>query len=125
MVEIWLIVVLSGIAAYVRGRGGNPVFWGGLALCGCFSIMYLPPFISSRLGIPMSQGSRLWLLVPAAGWAGLVALGARFLLGRKSEKPSGMWSCPSCHYLNQEYAVICEACQRPYGKTRFRKARDE
>jgi hypothetical protein len=37
-------------------------------------------------------------------------------LGRSLEKPSGMWSCKNCKYLNQHYSVICEACQQPYAK---------
>ncbi len=48
---------------------------------------------------------------------GIIAFCARFLLGRSLEKPSGMWSCANCKYLNQHYAVICEACKQPYTKS--------
>jgi hypothetical protein len=43
-----------------------------------------------------------------------MAFCTRFLLGIGRAKPSGMWSCPNCKYLNQHYAVVCEACSQPY-----------
>jgi hypothetical protein len=117
MFEIILLVVAAGgIAAYARGRGGNPILWGSLGVGGYVLIEYLGPFIMASLGRPLDSDSRLWLFVVAAAWVGVVAFCARFLLGRSREKPSGMWSCPNCKYLNQQYAVVCEACSQPYGK---------
>jgi hypothetical protein len=114
---VLLIVAATGIAAYARGRGGNPYVWGSLGVGGYAVINYLVPAIMASLGRPLDSDSRLWLFVAAAAWVGLIAFCARFLLGRTQEKPSGMWSCPNCKYLNQQYAVICEACQQPYGKS--------
>jgi hypothetical protein len=113
---ILLMVAAGGIAAYARGRGGNPILWGSLGVGGYVLIEYLGPFIMASLGRPLDSDSRLWLFVVAAAWVGVVAFCARFLLGRSREKPSGMWSCPNCKYLNQQYAVVCEACSQPYGK---------
>ena len=113
---VLLIVATGGIAAYARGRGGNPFVWGSLGVGGYVVINYLGPVIMVSLGRPLDPDSRLWLFVVAATWVGIVAFCARFLLGSRGEKPSGMWSCPNCKYLNQHYAVICEACKHPYGK---------
>ncbi len=114
---VLLIAAASGIAAYARGRGGNPFVWGTLGLGGYVVIAYLGPVIMASFGRPLHPDSRMWLVVGAAAWVGIVAFCARFLLGRTCEKPSGMWSCPNCRYLNKHYAVIGEACQQPYGKS--------
>jgi hypothetical protein len=113
---VLLIVAAGGIAAYARGRGGNPIVWGSLGVGGYIFIEYLGPVIMASLGRPLDADSRLYLLVVAAAWLGVIAFCARFLLGRTREKPSGMWSCPNCKNLNQQYAVVCEACQQPYAK---------
>ena len=112
-----LIVVTGGIAAFARGRGGNPIVWGSAAAGGYIFINYIAPIILAAIGQPMNPDARLWLLVVAAAWVGVVAFCARFLLGRTREKPSGMWSCKNCKYLNQAYAVVCEACRQPYAKS--------
>jgi hypothetical protein len=113
---ILLIAAASGIAAYARARGGNTYVWGGLGVGGYVLIAYLGPIILASLGRPLDPDSRIWLFVAALAWLGVVAFSARFLLGRTREKPSGMWSCPNCTYLNQQYAVLCEACKQPYAK---------
>ena len=113
---VLLIVAAGGIGAYARGRGGNPVAWGSLGIGGYVVIAYLGPVIMASFGRPVDPDSRIWLILVAAAWVGIVAFCARFLLGSTREKPSGMWSCPNCKYLNQQYAVICEACQQPYAK---------
>ncbi len=111
---VLLIVAAGGIAAYARGRGGNPIAWGSFGVGGYVIIEYLGPVIMASLGRPLDSDSRLYLLVVAAAWLGIVAFCARFPLGSAREKPSGMWSCPNCKYLNQQYAVVCEACSQPY-----------
>jgi hypothetical protein len=113
---VLLIVAAGGIAAYARGRGGNPIVWGSLGVGGYALLNYVVPAIMMSLHRPLDPDSRMWLFMVAAAWVGIVAFCARFLLGSTREKPSGKWSCPTCKYLNQQYAVICEACQQPYGK---------
>ena len=113
---VLLIAAAGGIAAYARGRGANPFVWGSLGVGGYVVIEYAGPVIMASLGRPLDSDSRMWLIVVAAAWVGMVAFCARFLLGRTREKPPGMWSCPNCKYLNQQYAVVCEACRQPYAK---------
>jgi hypothetical protein len=73
---VLLIVAAGGIAAYARGRGGNPFVWGSLGVGGYIAIEYLGPAIIASLGRPLG--------------------------------------CKNCKYLNQQYAVMCEACKQPY-----------
>jgi len=113
---ILLIVAASGIAAYARGRGGNTYLWGGAGIGGYVLIAYIAPVALASLGRPLDPDSRVWLFVASLAWVGVVAFCARFLLGRNRDKPSGMWSCANCKYLNQQYAVVCEACKQPYAK---------
>jgi len=114
---IALIATTGGIAAYARARGGNPWLWGSLSVVGHLFIQFVGGMILGVLGYARNQDT-IWILVVISwAWIGVIALCARFLLGIRLEKPSGMWSCPNCKYLNQHYAVICEACQRPYGKS--------
>jgi len=111
---VLLIVAAGGIAAYARGRGGNPILWGGIGVGGYAVVNYVVPVILASLGRHLDPDSRMWLFVGAVAWVGVVAFCARFLLGSTRERPGGMWSCANCKYLNQQYAVICEACQKPY-----------
>jgi hypothetical protein len=113
---VLLIVAASGIGAYARGRGGNPIVWSALGVGGYVVIAYLGPVIMASFARPMDPNDRVWLVVGGAAWLGIISFCARFLLGRSLEKPSGMWSCSNCKYLNQHYAVICEACRQPYAK---------
>jgi hypothetical protein len=113
---VLLIVTAGGIGAYARGRGGNPIVWSTLGVGSYVVIAYLGPAIMASLGRPIDPESRIWLAVGGAACLGVVAFCARFVLGRSLEKPSGMWSCANCRYLNQHYAVICEACKQPYAK---------
>ena len=113
---VLLMAEAGGIAAYARARGGNPIVWGTLGVSGYVVIAYLGPLIMASLGRPQDPDSRMWLIVVAAAWVGIVVFYARFLLGRTRERPSGMCSCSNGKYLNQQYAVICEACQQPYAK---------
>lgn len=114
---IALIVTTGGIAAYARARGGNPWLWGSLSVAGHLLIQFAGGMILGTLGYARNQDA-IWILVVVSWvWIGVIALCTRFLLGIRREKSSGMWSCPNCKYLNQHYAVICEACQQPYGKS--------
>jgi nitrate/nitrite transporter NarK len=111
---VLLIVAAGGIAAYARGRGGNAILWGSIGVGGYAIVNYIVPMIMVSFGRSLDPDSRMWLFFAAVAWVGIVAFCARFLLGSTRERPSGMWSCTNCKYLNQQYAVICEACQKPY-----------
>ena len=116
MLEIVLLILTTGgIAAYARGRGGNPWLWGTISVVGHLLIQILGGFVLGLLR-QTSGDAQLVVVIVSWVWVGAIAFSARFLLGMKMEKPEGMWSCPNCKYLNQRYAVICEACRRPYGK---------
>jgi hypothetical protein len=114
---ILLIAATSGIAALARGRGGNPWLWGAMTVIGYFVVPFLVALFAALCGANAShlkEDAQLWFFVSAIAWVAVLAFCARFLLGRKYANPGGMWSCPSCRYLNQPYAVICEACRQPY-----------
>lgn len=121
MLEIALLIAAAaGIAAFARGRGGKPWLWGTLTVVGYFVVPFLIRFLVLKLSanpMNMRESGQLLFFISAVSWVAIVAFCARFLLGRGYEKPSGMWSCPNCKYLNKQYAVICEACQLPYGKS--------
>ena len=121
MLEIALLIAAAaGIAAFARGRGGKPWLWGTLTVVGYFVVPFLIRFLVLKLSanpMNMRESDQLLFFISAVSWVAIVAFCARFLLGRGYEKPSGMWSCPNCKYLNKQYAVICEACQLPYGKS--------
>ena len=115
---ILLIAATSGIAAFARGRGGNPWLWGALTLVGYFVVPAVVILFGALLGVhirPSGEDVQFLFFVIAIAWVAILAFCARFLLGRKHAQPGGMWSCPHCRYLNQPYAVICEACHQPYG----------
>jgi hypothetical protein len=117
---VLLIAATAGIAGFARARGGKPWLWGTLAVVGYFLVPFLVTTLAILLGVDpksVKGDAQLWFFASAVSWMAVLAFCARFLLGRTREKPSGMWSCPNCKYLNQHYAVICEACQQPYGKS--------
>lgn len=117
MLQIFLIFVTTGgIAAYARGRGGNPWLWGSLSVVGHLLIQFFGGFLIALLRQQSNENASLAVGIAAWLWVGVIAFCARFLLGMGLEKPDGMWSCKNCKYLNQRYAVICEACSQPYGK---------
>ena len=117
MLQIFvLILTTGGIAAYARGRGGNPWVWGTVSVAGHLLIQFLGGFVLSLWGQQNGENALLVVVIVSWVWIGIIAFCARFLLGMNLEKPEGMWSCPGCKYLNQRYAVICEACRQPYGK---------
>ena len=121
MLEIALLIAATaGIAAFARGRGGKPWLWGTLTVVGYFLVPFLVSLFAVLLGAnpqAIKKNSQLWFFISAVSWVAVLAFCARFLLGRGYAKPGGMWSCPNCKYLNKHYAVICEACQQPYGKS--------
>jgi hypothetical protein len=120
MFEIILLIAATvGIAGFARARGGTPWLWGTLTVVGYFLAPFLVTLCAVLFGTNpkvVKQDAQLWFYVSAIAWVAVLAFCARFLLGRHRQKPSGMWSCPNCKYLNQHYAVICEACKQPYGK---------
>ena len=113
---ILLIAATSAIASYARGRGGNPWLWGGLAVFGYFLVplMVTNVTVSQEWVRPDSDDVKLLSFTSAILWVAALAFCARFLVGRKHDSPGTMWSCPNCKYLNQSYAVVCEACRQPY-----------
>ena len=114
MLEVFfLIITASGIAGYARGRGGNPWVWGSAAIVGYVFVVYV-----LRVFIRTTPGSDAGVLFVWGGvaWVGVIAFCTRFVLGSTRKKPSSMWTCPNCKYLNQRYAVFCEACKHPYGE---------
>jgi hypothetical protein len=113
----FLIVSTSGIAAYARARGGNPYLWGSLSVAGHLLIQFGGGIFLRVLGLTRDENAQLTVIFLSYAWVGAVALCTRFLIGRGGEKPSGMWSCSNCKYLNQHYAVVCEACQQPYSQS--------
>ena len=115
MIElIGLVIIVSSIAAYARGRGGSPWLWGSLALGG-YILIELLTFAATRL--ILGETNPLLPLILSWGWVGAVALYARFGLGHSQPKPGSMWNCTNCKYLNQRYAVVCEACKQPYAES--------
>ena len=114
---ILLIVVTSGIASFARARGGRPWLWGTLTVAGYFLVPFLVVFFARMFGADpkaLREDSQLWFFISAVAWVAVLGFCARFLLGRSYAKPNGMWSCSNCKYLNQPYAVLCEACKQPY-----------
>ena len=65
---VLLIVAAGGIAAYARGRGGNPIVWGGLGVGGYAFLNYIVPVILLYLHRPLDPNSRMWLFMVAAAW---------------------------------------------------------
>jgi phosphotransferase system glucose/maltose/N-acetylglucosamine-specific IIC component len=113
---ILLIAATVGITSLARGRGGNPWLWGTLTIAGYFLVPGLISFLWRLLKPTLTrEDAELLFLIIAIAWVAVLAFCARFVLGAKHAKPGGMWSCPHCRYLNQPYAVICEACHEPYG----------
>jgi len=113
---ILLIVVTGGMASFARAPGGKPWLWGTLTVVGYFLVPFLVTFFAAAFGADpkgVKENAQLWFCVSAVAWVAVLAFCARFLLGRGCTKPDGMWSCSNCKYLNQQYAVICEASRQP------------
>jgi len=116
---ILLIAATVGITSLARGRGGNPWLWGTLTFVGYFVSPYVIILLATFAHLfprPVGENAQFFSFLISIVWVAVMAFCARFLLGRKHAKPDGMWSCPHCRYLNQPYAVICEACRQPFGR---------
>jgi hypothetical protein len=114
---VLLIAATAGIAGFARARGGKPWLWGTLTAVGYFLVPFLVSFFAAMFGAgpkAVKEDAQFWFFASAIAWVALLAFCARFVLGRSYAKPDGMWSCSNCKYLNQQYAVICEACKQPY-----------
>jgi len=109
----FLIIAASAIAAYARGRGGSPWMWGTAAVVGYFLFAYVVPLF---VRFAPDSDANILLVMGGFLWVGAVAFSARHLLGIGRTKPTSMWTCPNCKFLNQRYAVQCEACKQPYGE---------
>jgi hypothetical protein len=112
-----LVAATTAIVSFARGRGGNPWLWGALTVVGYFLAPFAPRYIAVALGIAPainSDDAQLLAFCSSILWVAILAFCSRFILGRKLADAGGMSSCPNCKYLNQHYAVICEACRQPY-----------
>ena len=119
MLEVFfLFITTGGIAAYARGRGGNPWLWGTISVAGYLAVQFVSGAIIGMSTLPPESNLRLLPLGASLAWVGVIAFCTRFVLGRGRQAPSGMWTCSNCKYLNQHYSLICEACQQPYGKAK-------
>lgn len=84
MLQILLLILTTGgIAAYARGRGGNPWVWGSLSVVGHLAIQFLGPFVPALLGRPINQNGFLLVVLASWAWIGVVAFCVRFLVGMK------------------------------------------
>ena len=102
MLQIFLLIVTTGgIAAYARGRGGNPWVWGTLSVVGHLLIQFLGGFTLGLLGRAKDENALLALGIVSWIWVNIIAFCARFRIGMGMQKPDGMWSCSNCIYLNQ------------------------
>lgn len=108
-----LILSISAIAGFARTRGGSSLLWGGVALGGYLLLLFGVAF---ALAFAKRGTDSILPSLAAWAWIGLVALWTRFGIGAGRAKPDGMWVCHNCKFLNQHYAVICEACQQPFEK---------
>jgi hypothetical protein len=106
---IGLIIAVGAIITLARGRGASPLIAGTVAVAGWAALE-----IGAALFIPLSDDSRVWLMVAAWGWIGAVALFVRFVVGASRSKPDSKWNCSNCRYLNSSSSVICEACGQPW-----------
>jgi hypothetical protein len=112
-----IIAATAAITALAKARGADPVFWSAVTLIGApfFSVLVL--FLVEYFGeypTIVNPESTFYLIISAGAWFAFVALYVRFWVGRRRASPHAMWSCPNSRYLNQPYALICEACNQPF-----------
>jgi len=122
MIEIFLMIgATSAIAAYARGRGGSPWFWGTVTVAGYILIQLASPVL---LRSASREASPLLGMVLSWAWVGAVGLYTRFGLSAGKPEACMMWTCPNCKYLNRSYAVVCEACKQPFSNSRRNQQKD-
>ncbi len=112
-----VIAATSAIAALAKARGAEPIFWAGVTLLGApvfaLIVLFLVEYFGEYPSI-VNPESTFYLIISIVVWFALVALYVRFWVGHRRANPHAMWSCPNCRYLNQHYAVVCEACNQPF-----------
>jgi hypothetical protein len=118
-----LALSVTGIARMAKTRGASSWRYGLLAGVGWFVVGVLTAVLLPSLGFGSSTGELTnggTFIATVVPWAyvGLVALYVRFRIGRGVEGPSGSWSCPHCHTLNQSYALKCESCGESFAVRR-------
>jgi hypothetical protein len=117
LIIIAIVVGVAAISALAKARGANPKFWGGVSLLGAVAFPSVVLFLVAYFGQYPSLfnvETPFWLFVSFISWFGLLAVCVRFVVGRRRPNPHARWSCPNCKYLNQHYALICEACGLPF-----------
>ena len=118
-----LVLALVGVARVARTRGASPWLYGIVAIVGFFVVGALVAAALASLGYVSSTGGlTLWATLATSvaqwSWIGLVLLYVRFGIGRTVEGPTGAWSCPNCHSVNQSYALKCDSCGQVFSKER-------
>jgi len=112
-----LAAATTAIVSFARGRGGNPWLWGASTVVGYFLAPFAARYRAVAVGMAPavnSDDAQLLAFCSSILWVAILAFCSRFLLGRNLANAGGMWCCPNCKYLNQPYAVICDACRQQY-----------
>jgi len=114
--EIVLLFLAAGaITAIAKRRGGTEWLWGGASFIGYMAVKIAVAKAGLFSGPAYEEGGiNIFQHLSAVAWVAATWMAARFWLGRGKEKPGQKWNCPSCNFLNQEDAVVCEACSKPY-----------
>jgi hypothetical protein len=114
--EIVLLFLAAGtISTIAKRRGGDEWLWGGASFIGYIAVKTLVVKAGFLSGPAYEEGGfNIFQHLIAAAWVVAMAGAARFMVGRGREKAGQKWDCPSCHFFNQEDAVVCEACGLPY-----------
>jgi|SRR4029079_18587466 len=118
-----LALSVTGIARMARTRGASAWLYGVLAGVGWLVVGVLTAALLPGLGFGSSTGALTnggTFIATVVPWAyvGLLALYVRFGIGRGVEGPSGSWSCPHCHAVNQSYALKCDSCGEAFSTQR-------
>lgn len=115
-----IVMAIVGVGALARNRGSSPLVWSSLATIGAVILGYvIAPALIVLEPVHDAVLPNLAAIFPGAAmwaWIGLVALWVRFGIGAGKPGPSGMWTCPECKSLNQQSALFCDACRRPWGE---------
>ena len=112
-----LFVAIAAISSFARARGGSASYCGGITALGCVLLTLFVFLFAGRIDPDPStrnETAMYCFLGLAGAWLALATVYVWIFVGRNRVKPSGMWSCPNCKYLNKEYALICEACGQSF-----------